>query len=298
MTVSGERFKSWCGIKRFVAFADKDNFYNGYEYKEGLNYDPLELMDNRCYEMRDDCVVSEFYYDKLGGFYFCDYDWFQKHISRNYKDLFYMWDVTVPNDAKIITGVYTFKCDKFILRNKIQIWNNEKFCIDAAIRRADFFKLATKQTDEMCLKIVKENCMVLEHVKNKTYEICLTAVKNHGWALHFIEDKTPELCMEAVKTCGTILECIENQTEEMCLIAVRQHYMALNFVKEQNFNICLHAVMFDTRSVRFLETKYKIELIGYLSAKLSYMYAENLGSKIWNMFLIQNRYTKVPSKED
>ena len=99
-------------------------------------------------------ILNEPFNDKpiygKGGFYYCHQKDIKKWICYNGKLMYYIWDVAIPNDAKIIDMGDKLKTDKFILSNRRCIWNNYEIC-----------KLA-----------VKQNGLSLCYVKDKTREIC------------------------------------------------------------------------------------------------------------------------------
>ena len=96
----------------YVKLTTENDTHNGYQYKEGLN-----------------CLDGEFNNEKIcdsGGLYFCRKEDIYKWINYNDKVMHYIWDVELCEDSKIVDMGDKLKTDKFILKNKRTIWDNEK----------------------------------------------------------------------------------------------------------------------------------------------------------------------------
>ena len=93
----------------YVKLTNKDCIHNEYQYKEGLN-----------------CLNEKFNNEKIcgsGGLYFCRKEDSYKLINYNDKVMYYIWDVELCEDSKIVD-----MDDKFILTNKREKWNDNEFC--------------------------------------------------------------------------------------------------------------------------------------------------------------------------
>lgn len=195
--IDGEEFNKMYGEVHLVKLTTASRIHNGFEFKEGLNED---IHD---FNPEEGCVK--------GGFYFCTYSDFGKWVYYKEMRMDYIWDVTVPNDAKVVIVNNKIKCDKFILSNMKHIWRNEILCKDA----------------------VKQNGYALRWVRNQTEDICLAAVKQDGFALQFIDAQTLSVCLAAVKQNGFALEWVKIQTEEICTEAVKQNNKVINIVSKK-----------------------------------------------------------------
>ncbi len=187
----------------YLKLTTENCIHNGYKYKEGLN-----------------CLEGEFNNERIcgsGGLYFCRKEDFGKWINYNEKIMYYIWDVELCVDSKIVDMSDKLKTNKFILKNKRTIWDNYEIC-----------KLS-----------VKENGLSLKYVKPElmTEEICILAVQQNGYVLQCIKPNfiTEEICKLAVSKNGLALEYVkpELMNEEICKLAVKQNYDALKYVKEK-----------------------------------------------------------------
>jgi hypothetical protein len=186
--------------------------HNGYQYKEGLN-----------------CLNQEFNNEKTcgsGGLYFCRKEDIGKWCYYGSKLMYYIWDVELCKDSKIVDMGDKLKTDKFILKNKRTIWDNEEIC-----------KLAVQQIGYLL-------CYVIE----QTNEICKLAVQQYGYALRYVKPEliTEEICKLAVKENGLSLCYVKKElmNEEICKLAVNQNGLALHYVKKELMNeeICKLAI--------------------------------------------------------
>ena len=196
----------------FYKFVGKNgNMINrGYQYKFGRN----DLREK--FNPSGKC--------SSGGLYFAD----KNNIVRfnNFGDNLY--EVGVPDDARVYEESCTFKTDSIILKEieSYDIVKHDKYLL----------RYIKNQTPEICLEAVKQNGRALIYVKNQTPEICLEAVKQNGWALIYVKNQTPEICLEAVKQDGYLLVFVNNQTPEICLEAVKQDGYSLLYVKKINMH--------------------------------------------------------------
>lgn len=111
----------------------------------------------------------------------------------------YMWNVKIPNSAKVFVMKNKIKCDRFILSNKQSIWDNYSLCLDAVKHNGWNLRWVNEQTDELCTAAIKQNGNVLMLVQNQTEEICLESVRQNGLNLFNVNIKTELICNEAIK---------------------------------------------------------------------------------------------------
>lgn len=155
------------------------------------------------------------------------------------------------SDAKIHIFPNVFICDKCILGEPI-VFN--PFICD--IENEEFYK-----------KVISQNGLLINYVKEQTPELCMLAVQQNGFALKYINNKTIELCMLAVQQNGIALEYVptelQNDSAKHCLyeLAVQQNGLALEYVKEQTYEICKLAVQEHGFSLYYVNEQFKtIEL--------------------------------------
>jgi hypothetical protein len=225
----------------YVKLTTKYGVHNGYRYKEGLN-----------------CLDGKFNSDNIcgsGGLYFCDEKDIGKWISYSDKVMYYIWDVTLLDDSKLVDMGDKLKTDKFILQNKRTIWDDNELCKLAVQQNGDFFRFVKNQTEEICKLAVQEKCCALMYVEEQTEEICKLAVQNNYLALQYIKNQTEEICKLAVQHYGEALKFVREQTEEICKLAVQQNGHALRWVKNQTEEICKLAVQNNRYSFKFVKNQ-------------------------------------------
>lgn len=100
------------------------------------------------------------------------------------------------------------------------------------------------QTDDMYEAAFRENdsrirerratINFLQYMHNQTEEVCLRAVKQNGMSLKDVKYQNDEICLAAVKNNGLALQYVKNQTEEICFEAVKENREALMYVKDKD----------------------------------------------------------------
>lgn len=144
MLITGQQFNEQCGCLPFVKLTNESCIHNGLEFKEGLNKDTIEFNSEKI------CGP--------GGLYFCDYRHFGKWTCYNKKEMYYMWDVKIPDNASILMMDKKLKCDMFILSNKRRIWTDSDLCLEAIKydkRNMQFIKV--QSTDAMWLEMCRQS---------------------------------------------------------------------------------------------------------------------------------------------
>jgi hypothetical protein len=112
--------------QKWVKLTTRDCIHNGFEFKEGLNVDVIPFNTSG--------------YCTPGGIYICEFQHILLWLSYNDKEMYWMWDVDIPDDAKIYKEPkQKVKCDKLILSNKRPIYQNYKEIYEARdIRIGEF----------------------------------------------------------------------------------------------------------------------------------------------------------------
>ena len=229
---------------KFYKILKKNCIHNGYEFINGLNIDPIP------FNPEGEC--------SSGGFYFTEYNKICYWLTYT-KDLTYIAEVTIPDDAKVHIKDNKFKADKLILNlnNKITIkdhecWNDEDFCKIAVRTNGHYLEFAIVQNDEICELAVQQDGHALQFVRKQTEEICKLAVQQYGSALKYVINKTDEICKLAVRRDGFFLKHVVNQTDEICKLAVQQDGYYLTFVVVQNDEICKAAVQQNGHALKYV----------------------------------------------
>jgi hypothetical protein len=187
--------------ERYVKLTNKECIHNGFEYKEGLNIDIHPFNDN--------------YVCKRGGLYFCRYKDLSLWHSYNHMNMYWIWDVSLPENEKVIDMGDKLKAHCIILSNKRCIWDDY----------------------DICLKIVKHVPWRFRDINTKLQsdEICKIALKYDANALQYIKDQKPWHCLIAIKKNAAMLDYVKNQTYEICLEAVKVNGIALYYINDKKY---------------------------------------------------------------
>ena len=223
-TLTGREFNEKYQDKKFVKLTNESEKHNGYQFRTGLNVDTLAFNPS------GEC--------EPGGIYFCELD--KLWMWMDYSDylMYYARLVSIPDDARVYEEEDKWKADRMILgeRRKIEeveIWSDEKFCLEAVKQYWELLKYVRNQTEVVCLEAVRQNACALQYVSNQTEKLCLSAVRQNGSVLEYVRNQTEAICMAAVKQDGSALEYVRDQTEEICREALRQNCHAFKYVKNR-----------------------------------------------------------------
>jgi|SaaInlStandDraft_4_1057021.scaffolds.fasta_scaffold04655_3 hypothetical protein len=233
-TCTGKEFTDYYNKSntKFYKILKEDLVHNRYKFIDGLNIDPIP------FNPKGSCSA--------GGFYFTEYDKIAHWLTYT-KNLTYIAEITIPDDAQVYIEENKFKTDKFILNLKDmttikdhKCWYDADFC-KLAVQRCgyDLQYVNIPQTEALCKFAVKQNGFALKYVNiPQTDALCKMAVQQDGLALEFVNNQTPELCELAVRQNGLALQFVVNQSSELCELAVQQNGYALYHVINRNDNIC------------------------------------------------------------
>ena len=87
----------------FVMLTNKDGIHNYHKYKEGLNIVKVNVYRKENIDFR------------IG-------------YSDSCRKMYWIWDVSIPDDANTVDLNYALQTDKFILTNKRFIWIDNELC--------------------------------------------------------------------------------------------------------------------------------------------------------------------------
>ena len=161
---TGKEFNELFENYQFIKLTNERCIHNNFKFKEGLNTDTIK------FNPVGDCSA--------GGLYFTEMKYMSEWINYNNTGLMcYVWDVTIPYDAKVYIEKSKCKSTNIKLSNKRSIWDNKKFCEFA----------------------VSQNVLTLKYVKEQTEKICELAVSQNGLALHFVNPEFKEHCQKLLK---------------------------------------------------------------------------------------------------
>ena len=203
ISVSGRNFNMIYEGVPLVKLTNEDGVHNGMVFGSGINTDH-----------------NTFKYDKTcgpDGIYFCKltdaHHWFD-YASM---PMVYMWDVTIPNDAKTVIYSTKLKADSVILSNKrkIEDYVSNKLinmistgepinAIAAFIRSLPTHLKNSNQMDDAYISLLVRDVEFYNHIPEdkRTYNICLYVALNDQNGYEKIKNDfiSYELMMECIKT--------------------------------------------------------------------------------------------------
>ena len=211
-TCTGKEFTDYYNKSntKFYKILKEDLVHNRYKFIDGLNIDPIP------FNPKGSCSA--------GGFYFTEYDKIAHWLTYT-KNLTYIAEITIPDDAQVYIEENKFKTDKFILNLKDMTTIKDHKCW----YDADFCKLA-----------VQQDGLALEFVNNQTPELCELAVRQNGLALQFVVNQSSELCELAVQQNGYALYHVINRNDNICELAAQRHaYIKISIYADWLVNKCI-----------------------------------------------------------
>jgi hypothetical protein len=214
--------------KELVKLAVENNIHNGFEFKEGLNVDPVP------FNASGNCTK--------GGFYFTFSDYWSEWVSYRSEFMYWMWDVKIPDDTQVyLESDSKIKVDKFILENKRCIYDCEERCMLAVSRNGWVIRFIKDPSEEMKLEAVRQDGSAIRIIKNPSERVQLEAVKRNGLAIQYIENPSEAVQLAAVRQDGYAIRCIEYPSERVQLEAVRQDRTVIRLIKDPSETVQLEA---------------------------------------------------------
>jgi hypothetical protein len=227
--------------KELVKLTVENNIHNSFEFKLGLNVDPVP------FNASGNC--------KKGGFYFTfSHCWSEWVSYRKEEFMYWMWDVKIPDDAQVYLESNTkIKADKFILENKRCIYDDKERCMLAVKHDGYAIKFIKDPSEEMKLEAVRRNGRSIEFIKDPSERVQLEAVRKNGSAIEFIKDPSEKVQLEAVRQDGCAIEYINDPSDTVQLEAVRQDGYAIKFIKDPSEEMNLEASKQNGYAIQFIK---------------------------------------------
>ena len=193
---------------KFIKLTNIECCHRGLKYVEGMNTDIRPFNENP--------VCGS-------GIHFCTYGNIGDWVMPRDTSMMYVWDVTIPENERVVYMGNKLKAHRIIMSNKRYIWDNH----------------------DICIKILKRNGLALKMINNQTYDMCMAAVKNNGRALQFVKNKTRDICIEAVMRDKSALEFVDDDRGP-----IHKEVMRRQDLKEQpcmgqcEFMMCMLIIIF------------------------------------------------------
>jgi hypothetical protein len=212
-----------------VAHENKPDAY-GTTYRSGINIDPQPFNGERD--------------SRVHRFKFCPYDQMGHHVgserwASGFKTI--MYDVVIPDNAKVVVLLDYARADRFILTNPQYIFKSPeivKHLIQTFPSGLEYAEKMGISSDDLNVLAVKAHGTNMARIKNPSDKVKYTSVMNHPWTI----------------------KSISNPTLDMCLITVHKNPQCIYLIKDKdNFNKCkdyLHGTYsWEINNVDYLTTK-------------------------------------------
>jgi hypothetical protein len=247
-TLTGAEFNALFSNNVFYKLTNETEIHRGFTFVTGLNVDvvPFSPGGHSCH----------------GGFYFTEENKIALWIDYAYQPMKYIRKVILPDDARVYTEKNRFKCDRFLLEDRIllqdfPLWSNHDFCKLAVQQNNHALRYVVNQTDELCRLAIQRDGYALQFVRNQTEELCRLAVQHSGRVLQYVVNQTDELCRLAVQQDEYALQFVSNQTEELCTIAVQRDGRVLQYIVNQTDELCRLAVQQDRYAFQYIRNPFQ-----------------------------------------
>ena len=187
MVINGSTFNAIYRDIHLVKLTNESGTHRYFQYTEGLNIDYKKFGATTKY-----------------GLYFCDINTICEW-NKYYSDpLKYIWDVSIPSDARVVICNNKFKTDKFNLSNKrpitqhiylkiINMISNPNIIISSIIEYITVLPeeyIPKTHMDDIWKALININPEVIKDIPTeyRTYNVCLYAAQNYDDAYDYIID--------------------------------------------------------------------------------------------------------------
>ena len=232
-------------MSQYFKLTNRECCHHGFQFHDGLNTDIIPFTPY------GDC--------EPGGIYFTTPNNIWMWLRYNDQTMFYIWNVSLPDDAQVYHQATKSKADKIILSNQKTIFDffSDNLQITLINLKQSIFILQylRNPSTELCFDIIKSDPLALRYIQNPSPEICLLAVRHNGSSLCFVQNQTLELCLAAVQQNGLALAYVRHQSPELCLAAVQQNGLALAHVILQTPEICAAAVTQNVSAMTYVKKR-------------------------------------------
>lgn len=267
--------------------------HNGFQFKEGLN------VDTNAFKHDMECGPD--------GLYFCrEYD-ADNWLDYRESEMKYVWDVVIPDDARVVIYDKKIKADKFILRNKREIINviiskirrmiYTNVPYSEVLRTIEHFNDNVKYSSEMMkviIEIMEIYPMAFEQLKDeyKTSVVCDIAsktIKNAYYHMPKNMESNEMIIMQCLSLNSQIFCDIpdEFKTSAICSMAFDADVYAYSFIPEAYRTIEMSKTyIYVTHDTYFIPQEHKNDqsiinkVIEINPSELKNIYYKNITSEL------------------
>ena len=87
---------------KYIKFTNSENIHNNFTFTAGLNIDSIPISSDEC---------------EPGGIYFTTFNNMHLWLSYSGQKMYYIWDVTIPENSKVYHYPTKSKAESIILSN-------------------------------------------------------------------------------------------------------------------------------------------------------------------------------------
>jgi len=254
--LSGAEFNA-TNTRRLCKLTNVTSCHNGFQYREGLNIDHIPLSLGHC---------------SAGGLYLtyenCWYRWTSYGLSRPKMNMYYIWDVEIPDDATVITEDWTkLKATAIILSNcrpikELEAWKNPTFQRLATEDLDNYgceynYTFFPNLTREQQLSMVSRSGSLIRFIDNPPKEVQIQAVKNGPRSIEYIKEPSEEVQMLAIKGNPCSIEYIKEPSEEVQMLAIKGNPACIRYIKDPSKEAQIWAVKADPLCILYIKDPSK-----------------------------------------
>jgi len=192
--------------------------HNGFQYREGLNIDPIPLSHRYC---------------SAGGLYVtfedCWYHWTayrsnNPSLENSLSTMDYIWDVDIPDDATVIVEDDTkIKATAIILSNRRPIkdlteWKDPAFrqrAVALYTTSSDYnYRFFPSLTLEQQLRMVENDGYYIQYLAHPSEEAQMYVINMDPWDIKYIQCQSEAVQLEALKMNPAVIRYIRYPTIE------------------------------------------------------------------------------------
>lgn len=123
------------------------------------------------------------------------------------------------------------------------------------LEQPHIIKYIDNQTENIALKVVSLNGLLLEHIKKecRTKNVIDVAINNNSSAIQFVNNPDDDLCMRVILSNPYNIQYIDNPTYEMKKIAVDACGFCICYIENPDYDLCKLAVTNCPTSIRYIK---------------------------------------------
>jgi hypothetical protein len=236
MVISGAVFNEIYKDIKIVKLTTESCIHRNFEYIEGLNIDYKSFGARTKY-----------------GLHFCNVDDIYDWVGSYNEPLKYIWDVSIPSDARVVICGNKFKADKINLSNKRLIIKHVYFKIMIMISDnidvktiINYIKnlpnefIPRGHMDTIWMTIIKLQPEIVKEIpdEDKTYSVCLYAAQNYDDAYDYIIEFCEgmySIVMECVKKNPSVYTKLDEvyKTKKISLLAYKADKKLYDYIPDR-----------------------------------------------------------------